>query len=64
MSLTEVPMNPQQNRDGVTQLILGTFNVLVFQVADQAVLSPYTLERAIGIVLNSSDGDSHFSVAP
>ena len=57
--LTEAPMNPKANRGKMTQIMLETFNTPTANVGIQAVLSFYTLDRTIDIVVDSDDRVSH-----
>jgi actin len=57
--LTEAPMNPKANREKMIQLMFETFNVSLFDVGIQAVLSLYSSGRTTGIVFDAGDGVSH-----
>jgi actin beta/gamma 1 len=57
--LTEPPLNPQANRERMTQNHFETFNTPNLYVQIQAVLSLYASGRTTGCVLDSGDGVSH-----
>ena len=57
--LTEAPLNPNANRERMTQIMFEAFNVPAINVAIQAVLSLYASGRTTGIVMDSGDGGSH-----
>ena len=50
--ITEAPLNPQQNRQKMTQVMFEIFNVPSFFISQQAVLSLYSSGRTNGIVLD------------
>ncbi|CAJ1945608.1 unnamed protein product [Cylindrotheca closterium] len=54
--LTEVPMNPNANRERMAQTMFETFNVPALYVNIQAVLSLYASGRTTGCVVDSGDG--------
>ena len=56
--LTEVLLNPQSNRDRMTQIMFETFNVPAMFVAIQAVLTLYASGGNTGIVMDIGDGVS------
>eukprot|EP00644_Phytophthora_capsici_P015384 jgi/Phyca11/17044/fgenesh1_pg.PHYCAscaffold_24_\ len=61
--LTEAPLNPEANRERMTQIMFETFNVPAMYVNMTAVLSLYASGAESGLttgcVLDSGDGVSH-----
>ena len=57
--LTEVPLNPIENRAKMTEIIFETFNVPSFFVNMSAILSLYAAGKTTGLVLDSGDGVAH-----
>ncbi|CAF3673995.1 unnamed protein product [Rotaria sp. Silwood1] len=57
--LTDAPLNPKANRTKMTQILFEQFNTPAMYVANQGVLSFYSLGRTAGIILESGDGVSH-----
>ena len=59
--LTEVPLNPNANREKMTSAMFDTFNVPSFYVGIQAVFSLYSTGRTTGLVFDAGDGVSQFA---
>ncbi|MFQ5819708.1 MAG: actin, cytoplasmic 2 [Candidatus Heimdallarchaeota archaeon] len=57
--LTEPPLNPQNNREKMAEIMFETFNVPAVYVSMQAVLSLYASGRTTGLVVDSGDGVTH-----
>ena len=57
--LTEVPNNPQGDREKMTQIVFETFNAPAFYVAIQGVLALFASGKSTGVVLDSGDGITH-----
>ena len=57
--LTEVPLNPKDDRQKMTRMMFETFNCRAMYVATQAVLSLFANGRMTGIVLDSGAGVTH-----
>ena len=57
--VTEAPMNPKSNREGIMSLLFEKFQVPAANIQIQAVLSLYSVGRVSGCVLDSGDGVSH-----
>ena len=57
--MTEIPFNPNENREKMTEVMFESFKVPAFYVAIQAVLSVYASGRGVGLVYDSGDGASH-----
>lgn len=57
--LTEAPLNPLKNREKITEIMFGNFNVQGMYIAIQAVLSLYAAGKFTGIVYDSGDGVTH-----
>ena len=56
---TEAPLNPEANRERITQIMSEIFNAPASYVATQAVLSLYVWGRTTGLVMDSGDGVLH-----
>jgi len=54
--LTEVPLNPNKNREKAAEIFFETFNVPAFFISPQATLSLYASGRTTGVVLDVGDG--------
>ncbi|OMJ71165.1 hypothetical protein SteCoe_30709 [Stentor coeruleus] len=57
--LAESPLNPNQNREKMTQIMFETFDVPAFYASHQASLSLCSSGRTTGIVYDSGDGVTH-----
>ena len=57
--LTEVPINPKENRERTTEIMFETFELRRFYLALGAVLSLYSNGRTTGVVLNSGASVTH-----
>ncbi|XP_054857754.1 uncharacterized protein LOC129344869 [Eublepharis macularius] len=57
--MTEPPLNPQENRAKLTQLMFERFKVPAFYLSIQAILSLYASARYTGLVMDSGFGVSH-----
>lgn len=57
--LTEIPLNPKNHREKMTQILFETFNVPAYYVSLHAVLSLYSSGRTTGLVIDSGDGVTH-----
>ncbi|KAM9993370.1 hypothetical protein ACTFIZ_011330 [Dictyostelium cf. discoideum] len=53
--LSEIPLNPKENRERITQIMFETFDTPNFYLANQSVLSLYSKGRINGIVLDSGN---------
>ncbi|KAN0042437.1 hypothetical protein ACTFIV_005002 [Dictyostelium citrinum] len=51
--LSEIPLNPKENREKITQIMFEQFDTPNFYLANQSVLSLYSKGRINGIVLDS-----------
>ncbi|XP_062518457.1 actin, clone 302-like [Corticium candelabrum] len=57
--LSEVPLNPKENKEKMAQIMFETFKVPSIFVAMQAVLAMYSTGYTTGVVLDSGHGVSH-----
>jgi len=57
--MTEAPMNPRENREGITRIMFEKFDVQCLYIQIQAVLSLYASGRTTGCVMDSGDSVSH-----
>jgi len=57
--LTEAPMNPQQNRKKMAEVMFETYGFKAVYVAIQAVLTLYAQGLLTGVVVDSGDGVTH-----
>jgi centractin len=57
--MTEVPLNPNRNREKSAEVFFETFNVPAFFISPQATLSLYASGRTTGVVLDVGDGVTH-----
>ena len=58
--LTETPMNPKENTEKMTQLMFETFNVLGLYIANEPVLSLYSIGKYSGISSDLGENISYF----
>ena len=58
--LTEVPLNPKENREKMTQIMFETFNVPGLYISLQPSLSLYASGKLTGIVLELGEGINSF----
>ena len=58
--ISEVPMNPKENREKTAQIMFETFNVPGLYIANQAVLSLYSTGIYTGVSADLGGGMSHF----
>ncbi|KAE9552027.1 hypothetical protein FO519_004752 [Halicephalobus sp. NKZ332] len=56
--LTEAPLNPEANREKMTQIMFEAFNIPAMYIAIQNMLSLYASGRTTGIVFGCGDGVS------
>ncbi|XP_053137219.1 actin-like [Hemicordylus capensis] len=54
--LTEAPLNPEPNREKMTEIMFENFHVPAMFVGLQALLALYASARTTGLVLDSGDG--------
>jgi len=57
--LTEAPLNPQQNRKKMAEVMFETYGFKAVYVAIQAVLTLYAQGLLTGVVVDSGDGVTH-----
>jgi actin-related protein 2 len=57
--LTEAPLNPQENKEKMMQLMFEKYNFASMQLQTQAMLTLYAQGLLTGLVLDSGDGVSH-----
>ncbi|CAF3674008.1 unnamed protein product [Rotaria sp. Silwood1] len=57
--LSEGPLNPKANREKMAKIIFEQFNTPAMYVANQSVLSFYSLGKTAGVILESGDGVSY-----
>ncbi|MBN3277431.1 ACT1 protein, partial [Polyodon spathula] len=57
--LSEAPLNPQSNREMMTEIMFESFKVPAMYVSVQAVLALYASGRTTGLVIDSGDGVTH-----
>ncbi|XP_019367204.1 PREDICTED: actin-related protein T2-like [Gavialis gangeticus] len=57
--MTEIPMNPAENREKLTQLMFERFRVPAFYLSVQSILSLYASARVTGMVIDSGHGVTH-----
>ena len=57
--LTEAPLNPNANREKMTQIMFETFNVPSMYISVSAVLALYSTGRSTGLVVDSGSDVTH-----
>jgi len=57
--LTEAPLNPNSNREKMTEIMFQNFQVQGLYIGIQAVLSLYAAGKFTGLVYDSGDGVTH-----
>ncbi|CAF1467837.1 unnamed protein product [Rotaria sordida] len=57
--LSEAPLNPKANREKMAKILFEQFNTPAMYVANQGVLSFYSLGKTAGVILEIGDDVSH-----
>ncbi|CAF3197562.1 unnamed protein product [Rotaria sp. Silwood2] len=57
--LSETPLNPKANREKMTKILFEQFNIPAMYVANQSVLSFYSLGKTTGVIVECGDDVSH-----
>jgi actin-related protein len=58
---TETPMNPKENKEKMTQIMFEAFNVKGLYIANESILSLYSVGKCTGISVDSGNGITNFS---